>query len=114
MSAQAAFGLLDGDTVPGGDLGQSPRRPFGSRVGWVDHGDVDALGSQLVGQILGQGSDRDISYRANDLARLSSSEAADVDDAAPPGGRHVRRRFAGRTQIAQHLDIDVFPERLLG
>src|SRR5205823_4509829 len=80
----------------------------------VDHGDVDPVRAQLVGEVLGQRDHRDVAQAADGGAGLAGGQAADVDDAAPAAADHVRGDLAGAAQVAQHLDVDVGPDQLLG
>ena len=76
----------------------------------MDDGDVDAVGPELVGEVLGEGGDGDVAHAADGRARLARGHAADVDDAAPAVRLEVGNGGAGAAKVAEHLRVHLFGE----
>ncbi len=74
----------------------------------------NAVGRKLVGEVLGERGDGDVAHGADDGAGRARGEPADVDDAARLLLDHVGRHLARHAQVAQHLDVHVGPEVLVG
>src|SRR5690606_28950556 len=77
-------------------------------------GDVHAVRAEFVGEVLGQRGHADIADGLGDRVGLARTESADVDDAAPALGDQVRGHRAGGAQVAEHLDLHLPTNQLVG
>ena len=94
--------------------GHQRRRALGARQSRMHDRDLDPLGPEFVGQVLGHRGHGHVAHAAHRIAGTARGQATDIHDTAPAFVLHGGRHFARAAQVTHHLGIHFGMEKRAG